>query len=68
MATISGIAVLPAPYVGAYMSENEDLGPDKTFLTSILIGLGVSVFFMIAVKDSQNKKGENSRREIGQKK
>jgi len=55
MATMSGIVALPAPYIGAYMWEAEEIGPDRTLLSSVFAGLSASVFFLATMKDP--KKG-----------
>ena len=51
MGTISGLAALPAPYIGAYMWDSEIIGPENTMWASVIIGLSATVIFGKTVKD-----------------
>jgi MFS family permease len=48
MATISGIAALPASFLGGYIWENH--APALTFWISSIIGLLSASFFLVFVK------------------
>jgi len=55
MGTISGLAALPAPYIGAYMWDMESIGPEKTMLTSVVLGLVSTAIFWRTVKDPRSE-------------
>jgi len=56
MSTVSGIAALPSPYIGAYMWGSPDIGPENTMWAVILLGLVSTGIFGVYVKDPRSEK------------
>lgn len=51
MGTISGVAALPSPAIGACMWEMEGIGPDGTLWATVILGLASTLVFWRYVRD-----------------